>query len=117
MSIVSGGTFSYPKTAISGWLCESVYQGNMCSGNPGLQYCMNNSSSQGQLFYTAVANAGPPVQPFEVYPVTTCDDAEGVSGTDAQVPGLGNENGLTAISNDMATNSSQTGLCKKNPTR
>jgi hypothetical protein len=72
---------------------------------------MNNSSSEGQLFYSQVTT------PFTVYPVTTCDDAEGVSGTDAQVPGLGNENGFTAISNDMATNSSQTGRCTKNSIR
>ena len=71
----------------------------------------------GTLFYTAVANAGPPTQPFTVYPVTTCDDAEGVSGTHAQVPGINNENGLTAISNDMATNLSQTVRCKKNSPR
>jgi hypothetical protein len=116
MSIVNGGsgtTFSFPKTAMSGWLCESVYQGNLCSQHPGLTYCMNNSSSEGQLFYTAVANAGPPVQPFKVYPVTTCDDAEGVSGPDAQVPGINNENGLTAISNDMMLSPTNTNGCKK----
>jgi len=113
MSIVDGsrGTFSYPKTTISGWLCESVYQGQQCNGTS--QYCMNNSSSQGQLFYTQVAAAGT-TQPFTIDPVTTCDTAEGVSGSDATVPGLQNENGFTAISNDMVW-SQTTNLngCKK----
>jgi hypothetical protein len=77
---------------------------------------MNNSSSQGQLFYSQVNAAGPPPN-FKVYPVTTCDDAEGVSGTDAQVPGLGNENGLTAISNDMANAQVSPSVCKKSTGR
>ena len=113
MSIVDGsrGTFSYPKTTISGWLCESVYQGQQCNGTS--QYCMNNSSSQGQIFYTQVNAAGPPPN-FSVYPVQTCDTAEGVSGDPATVPGLGGESGFTAIENDMVW-SQTTNLngCKK----
>jgi hypothetical protein len=114
MSIVNGtsGNFSYPKTAVSGWLCENVYQGDQCTQHPGLTYCMNNSSSEGQIFYTAVNAAGAPPN-FTVYPVTTCGGAEGVNG--GQVPGINNENGFTAISNDMAL--SQTVRCKKNSPR
>jgi hypothetical protein len=79
---------------------------------------MNNSSSQGQLFYSQVTT------PFTVYPVTTCDDAEGVSGQDAVAaafPTTCNPQnqycGRTAISNDMATTLSQTGQCVKNSPR
>ncbi|GEM_PF-6058406 len=39
--------------------------------------------------------------------------AEGVSGTDAKVPGLGNESGFTAISNDMILSSTNANGCKK----
>jgi hypothetical protein len=51
-----------------------------------------------------------------VYAVRNCDGAEGVSGkSDPDVPGYpGDPKGFYAISGDMATSLSPTGLCKKN---
>jgi|GEM_PF-5154470 len=91
--------------------------------NNGTTYCMNNSSSQGQLFYSQVAAAGP-TQPFTVYPVTTCDTAEGVSGQDAVAAAFTTtcnaQNqycGFTAISNDMANLQVNPNACQKNKGR
>jgi hypothetical protein len=86
MSIVNGTTtpsFSYPKTAMAGWVC-----------NNGL----NPSAAQGDLFYQQFTGPGQTAG-FSLYPVTNCLQAEGVgSGT---VDSLGGEIGSVAISNDM----------------
>jgi len=71
---------------------------------------MNNSSSQGQLFYTFIGQGSN--GPLDIFPVTNCFDSEGVTGTNSQVPFLGNENGLTAIENDMLQGTSETGSTK-----
>jgi hypothetical protein len=102
----TGATFSYPKTAVSGWLCATVYQGQNCNNGANPQYCMNNSSAEGQLFYQNITN---PTQPYAVYAVQNCDGPEGVNGQYAVVPGWvaqqcspGQYCGRTAISYDMA---------------
>jgi hypothetical protein len=122
MSIVDGSlgpippkpTYYYPNTAMSGWLCQSVFQGQQCNGT--YKYCMNNSSSQGQQYYYQIAQDQPSQPNFNVYAVRNCDGAEGVSGkSDPDVPGYpGDPKGFYAISGDMATSLSPTGLCKKN---
>ena len=110
-------TFTYPKTAMSGWLCASVYNQSNCNGGQNPSDCMNNSSPEGQLFYQEVAKSSP--ANFSVYAVQTCDTGEGVSGTDATVPGItGTPNGFTAISNDMAWSAiTNPNGCVKNPNR
>lgn len=104
MSIVDDGTnnptFSYPATAMSGWVCESV------QGNQG----MNNSSSQGQIFYAAITQNGvQPPQPYAVYPVQNCLMPEGVAGNGSTVPGYKPPkvwSGLAAIEDDMTADTS-----------
>jgi len=74
---------------------------------------MNNSSSQGQLFYSFIGQGSN--GPLDIFPVTNCFDSEGVTGTSgqpSQVPFLGNESGLTAIENDMLQGTSETGSIK-----
>src|SRR5580658_5066468 len=60
----SGGTtpiFSYPNTAMSAWLCRSLQgQHSDCSTNYDYDYCPNNSSPQGYLFYTQISQSNPP---------------------------------------------------------
>ena len=113
-----GGSFNYPKTGMSAWLCANVDQGQSCNGGTNPQYCMNNSSAEGQLFYQQVALMPPPN--FAVYAVQNCDGSEGVNGSNTIVPGypgLSNPHGFAAISYDMSSPSSPSGQCKKNPTR
>ncbi|HVI07389.1 MAG TPA: hypothetical protein VND65_03745 [Candidatus Binatia bacterium] len=59
-------SFSYPNTAMSGWLCQ-----NLTSGNP----AENNSAPQGQLFYF---NFQDPSQMLSVNAVTNCPMNEDV---------------------------------------
>jgi hypothetical protein len=114
----TGGTFNYTKTAMSAWLCASVNNGQSCNGGANPQYCMNNSSAQGQLFYQQVALTPPPN--FAVYAVQNCDGAEGVNGQYAVVPGStqqcspGQYCGRTAIRNDMTNPLISPAVCKKN---
>jgi hypothetical protein len=103
-------TFSYPNTAMSGWLCRSVvnnsnpYYNCTTNGNANPNYCPNNSSSQGQLFYE---NFGPTNSPphYDVYAVDNCTNAEAVGA--GNVPGYepavfsGTVTGLAAITDDM----------------
>jgi hypothetical protein len=110
MSIVnqSGGTFSYPNTNVTGWLCASVYQNAQQ---------MNNSSAQGQIFNAAVAAAEGSNLKLTVYAVQNCDDPEGVQTRDAVVPALaslcqpGNYCGYTAIMNDMTNQQNNPTYC------
>lgn len=98
-------TFSYPSTAMSAWLCSNVDgQPPSCSGsNYNYNVCPNNSSSQGEIFYSqfTAANA-PPV--FNIYAVNNCVGPEGVP--QGAVPYLtGGElvmSGVSAIEQDMA---------------
>jgi len=83
MSIVSDTvtpSFSYPQTAVAGWVCNNG---------------INPSAAQGDIFYLQFTNAQQTAG-FSLNPVTNCDGAEGVTlGT------VTGEPGATAISNDM----------------
>ena len=71
--------FSYPNTAMTGWLCSSLEnQQSNCSGSAyNYNYCPNNSSSQGELFYEQVGSPAPPPH-YAVYSVDNCFGPEGV---------------------------------------
>jgi hypothetical protein len=84
--------FSYPNTGLRGWLCSSVYG----SGTGG----MNNSASQGEIFYQQFTTTFP--INYGMYAVDNCDGSEGVPGSNATIPGLsGNPSSLPTIEADM----------------
>lgn len=90
-------TFSYPSTAMAAWLCRSVKNPLPdCSGlNYVYQYCPNESSSQGEIFYAQITSSN---SPYNVYAVDTCNGPEGAPlGT---VPALSLD-GQTAIELNM----------------
>jgi hypothetical protein len=111
-SIVDQGTgatpkFTYSNTAMSGWLCRSVYNIGVvyncaATNNGNSNYCPNNSSPQGQLFYQNIPNG---TLHFSVYAVDFCTNAEAVGS--GNVPGYqpqvfnGYVSGITAITDDM----------------
>lgn len=107
-SIVDDGTnnpvFSYPTTAMAGWLCRSVVPNNdyNCTTNYNWKYCANNSSPQGQIFYAAITAGGAQPTNYNIYAVDGCVGAEGVG--QGNVPGYGNGSltGLKAVEQDMA---------------
>jgi hypothetical protein len=84
MSIVDGtidANFSYPKTAMAGWLCSNG---------------VNNSAAQGAFFYQKFTNHSQ-VADYSVTRIDNCAGSEGVaSGTTPQ-----GKLGLDAISADM----------------
>jgi hypothetical protein len=101
-SIVNDGTgsptYSYPTTTMTAWLCQTIFESNMCMGGQGgspQDFCPNNSGSQGEIYYNKVTSL------YNIYAVQNCDGPEGVSGTDPMVAALGNLNGTVAIENDM----------------
>jgi hypothetical protein len=120
-SIVDDGTnnptFSYPTTAMAGWLCQSVQNNNLCTGGSGQDGgqggspsndCPNNSSTQGEIFY-AKLTSNPnqlPQSNYSVYAVQGCSGPEGVE--DGTVPAVVIkgviQGGTAAIENDMETN-------------
>lgn len=110
----SGGaapTFYYPNTAISAWLCRGLQdQQSNCSGsNYDANYCPNNSSPQGERFYTQITQAN---TNYDVYAVDLCGGPEGAANTKSNVPGFypavfgngtsGTISGYNAITYDMA---------------
>jgi hypothetical protein len=111
-SIVNGGTngvYSYPHTAMTAWLCQTVDQSaGACVG--GNQYgqggspqdsCPNNAASQGQIYYAKLTSGGNmPQAPYSIYAVQNCDGPEGVDGAATVVPAL-NTDGTDAIQADM----------------
>jgi hypothetical protein len=108
-SIVNDGTnnptYSYPKTAMTAWLCQTVYNGSQCVGGQGgtpTDDCPNNSSSQGEIFYEKLTSDGiAPVAPYAIYAVQSCNGSEGVDGPNTTVPALNNLDGSDAIEQDM----------------
>jgi hypothetical protein len=97
-SIVNGlgGNFSFPNTSIAGWLC-STYQRGTC--NPG-SGCPNNSSAQGEYFYTNFTQANHPRPNYSLTGILECNGAEGLNDPRATTP-----NGtptVTAVANDMS---------------
>jgi hypothetical protein len=84
MSIVDGtsaSTFSYPKTAMAGWLCSNA---------------LNNSAGQGEIYYRRFTS---PKQTAR-YSLTRIDDCAGPEGVDEGTTPAG-ENGFLAITDDM----------------
>jgi len=114
-SIVDQGTgatptFTYGSTAVSGWLCRSVKNDGHppydCAGhnNDNPNFCPNNSSPQGQIFYANIGSSNQPPN-YAVYAVDNCGNAEGVPT--GNVPGYmpaifnGNVTGINAVTYDM----------------
>ncbi|MBZ5680121.1 MAG: hypothetical protein LAO24_08445 [Acidobacteriia bacterium] len=84
MSIVDGTrtpSFSYPKTAVAGWLCSNA---------------LNNSAAQGELFFV---NFTSPAQTAH-YSLTRIDGCSGPEGVDSGTTPQG-EIGFLAITSDM----------------
>ena len=112
-SLVDQGTgatpsFDYHSNGVSGWLCRTVKNPNGydCAGhnNDNPNYCPNNSSPQGQIFYANIGSSNPPSN-YAVYAVDNCGNAEGVPA--GNVPGFlpgtfrGTVSGINAITYDM----------------
>jgi hypothetical protein len=110
MSISDGsiGTFSYPNTNMTAWLCANVYSTDGL--NDGV---MNNSSPQSQLFFQNFTSSSQS-EGLLINAITSCDGTEGVAGTDAVPPGnyvtLGYTTGMPAIEYDMTADPAN--LCK-----
>ncbi|MGA8763616.1 MAG: hypothetical protein WB562_12190 [Candidatus Sulfotelmatobacter sp.] len=115
-SIVNDGTnnptFSYPKTAITAWLCQSVFNNNLCVGGSSQDggqggtpedFCPNNSSSQAEIYFAKLTSDpnNLPQAPYSIYAVQNCNGSEGVSGPNATVAALNNLDGTDAIEQDM----------------
>jgi hypothetical protein len=97
MSIVDGtvGTFNYPSTNITTWLCSSVQSADGL--NDGV---MNNSSTEAQLFFQNFTSSSQ-TKGLTINGVTGCLGTEGVSqGTP---PSNYSGNGKAAIESDMLT--------------
>jgi hypothetical protein len=96
-SIVDQGTgatpsFTYSHTAMSAWLCRSVanqVSSQTCSSNyiQNDKYCPNNSSPQGEIFYSQIGQSNSPPS-YNVYAVDNCNGPEGASDTQAYVTAL-----------------------------
>ncbi len=87
MSIVDGTadpSFSYPQTAMAGWLCSNVDK------------VQNNSAAQGEFFYEQFTNSSQTAG----YSVTRIDHCSGTEGVSDGVTPQGVE-GRTAITQDM----------------
>jgi hypothetical protein len=86
MSVVDGsdgGLFSYPKTAISGWLCSNA---------------QNNSAAQGNYFYGQIKNASQTAA-YSLHRIDNCPAAEDIwNGTDVM-----GASGFTASVNAMVS--------------
>lgn len=86
MSIVDGSTepsFSYPKTAMAGWLCSNG---------------LNNSAAEGEFFYSEFTNHSQ-VADYSVTRIENCEGSEGVSSGTTPRGKLG----LDAITADMTS--------------
>ena len=87
MSIVDGTSnpsFSYPNTAMAGWLCSSDAKEQ------------NNSAAEGQFFYSQITNSRQTAG-FSVTRIDQCNNTEGVEQGFTPQGVLG----LTAVTNDM----------------
>lgn len=84
MSIVdamNGPSFSYPQTAMAGWLCSNG---------------VNNSAAQGEIFYRQFTTSAQTAE----YSVTRVDGCSGSEGVDVGTTALA-QNGFVAISSNM----------------
>jgi hypothetical protein len=102
-------TFAYPHTAMAAWLCRSVANpqtAQNCSAYPVKydEFCPNNSSPQGQIFYAQITQSNSPLS-YNVYAVDNCTGPEGAPSTGAWVSALsvppGYQDGYDAIKYDM----------------
>jgi len=96
MSIVDGTdnpSFSYPHTAMAGWLCSNVATEQ------------NNSAAQGEFFYQQFTSS----RQIAGYSVTRIDHCSGTEGVSDGVTPQG-ENGTIAIGQDMVS-----GCIKRHP--
>jgi hypothetical protein len=101
--------FYYPSTGMSAWLCRSLQSqqsAQNCSQHYSeyQDYCPNNSSPQGEIFYSQITQA---TAPYNVFAVDQCGGPEGASSTLSNVPGdqyavNGVISGFNAITFDMA---------------
>jgi len=91
MSIVDGniGTFSYPSTNITGWLCSSVVDNG----------AMNNSSPEAQLFFAQFTSSSQ-YEGLTINGVSGCGNAEEV-GSGIPPSNYGVTYGWQAIEQDM----------------
>jgi hypothetical protein len=109
MSISDGtvGTFMYPKTNITSWLCANVYD----SGDGLNDGVMNNSSPQAQLFFQNFTSSSQ-IEGLTINAVTGCNGDEGVTdGTPPQnYVNAGYTTGRLAIEFDMTADTNN--LCK-----
>lgn len=102
MSIVDGsiGTFSYPNTNMTAWLCANVQSSDGL--NDGV---MNNSSPEAQLFFQNFTSSSQS-RGLLINAITSCVGTEGVAETGSVPPGnyvtLGYGTGMSAIEYDMA---------------
>jgi len=115
-SIVDQGTgaapaFTYSHTAMSGWLCRSVanqQSAQNCSTNYVHydEYCPNNSSPQGEVFYAQIGQSNSPPS-YNVYAVDSCAGPEGATSSGATVTALplgppnSYQDGYDAVKYDM----------------
>jgi hypothetical protein len=115
-SIVNDGSnnpvYSYPNTAMSAWLCQSVADSNECVGGTNTGQggspqddCPNNATSQAQIYYAKLTSdsSNLPKAAYNIYAVQNCNGPEGVSSTSTNVPALNNIDGQTAIEQDMVS--------------
>jgi hypothetical protein len=103
-------TFNYSTTGMGAWLCRSLLNSNMCT-NQQTQYCPNNSSPQGQLFYANFTQSNSPAS-LNIYPVDGCNGPEGAPlGNVSALPN--DPTGEMAIEQHMAGGGTifPTGLC------
>jgi hypothetical protein len=116
-SIVNDGTnnpvYSYPTTAMSGWLCASVNQtgvmpctggiaGDGGQGGVPQDSCPNNATSQAQYYYAKVASNNPQAA-YNIYAVQNCKGPEGATDPNSNVPALNNLDGRDAVQQDMVS--------------
>lgn len=115
-SIVNGGTpagvYSYPNTAMTAWLCQTVDQpaGMACTGGNAYgqggmpqNSCPNNSTSQAEIYYAKLTSDpnNLPQAPYNIYAVQNCAGPEGVDSPTSMVAALNNLDGGDAIEADM----------------
>jgi hypothetical protein len=96
-SIVDQGTgatptFTYSNTAMSAWLCRSLanqQSAQNCSTNYVHydNFCPNNSTPQGQIFYAQISQSNSPPS-YNVYAVDSCAGPEGATSSGAIVTAL-----------------------------
>ncbi len=97
-------TFSYPTTAMSAWLCRSLANRvpNCNGGGYDQDACPNNSSPQGEMFYSQITSS---TSHYAVYAVDLCGGPEGAAYTNSNVPGfIVPGSGFQSITSDMAGN-------------